>query len=360
MTKEAKGPSIKTIADNLGLATNTVSRALRGLHYVSPKTMERVQAEAAKLGYVPNSAARALVLGSANSLGLVITNPSNPFYSELISAVERRSRQQDFTLHMMVSEENLENEERAVDIMLRWRVDGAIVVPTQVATDPWQRFVRGGGHLLCVNRPLVDVDSDFIGVDYEQGAFEAANHLIVNGFGPILVFEEDLAVSTVESRIAGVRRAVQESDGQFDDASILRIESPREHDSTLPWVPQSAYEAALEVLPHLSKGTGIVTGTDFLALGIYRAAAETGRQIGKDIGVVGQGDHPFAAFLTPGLTTLKPPARDIGFAAVDRMAAKTRRGQHSDDNSDSSELPPQQDIHLPILQERGSTVRVLG
>lgn len=357
MTKEAKGPSIKTIADNLGLATNTVSRALRGLHYVSPKTMERVQAEAAKLGYVPNSAARALVLGSANSLGLVITNPSNPFYSELISAVERRSRQRDFTLHMMVSEENLENEERAVDIMLRWRVDGAIVVPTQVDNGPWQRFVGGGGHLLCVNRPLADVASDFIGVDYEQGAFEAANHLMDSGYWPIQVFEEDLAVSTVESRIAGVRRAVERKTDQFDEASILRIESPREYDSTLPWVPQSAYEVALERLPNMSKGTGIVAGTDFLALGVYRAAAETGLQIGRDIGVIGQGDHPFAAFLTPGLTTLKPPARDIGIAAVDRLAEKTQRASSDTDSLDPT---PPQDIYLPILQKRGSTVKEPG
>ncbi|MFT4028732.1 MAG: LacI family DNA-binding transcriptional regulator [Protaetiibacter sp.] len=345
---EARPATIKTIAENLGLTANTVSRALRGMGYVSPTTHERVHAEAQRLGYVPNAAARALVLGSANNLGLVITNPSNPIYSELISAVERRSRQHGYTLNLSVTEESTRNEELAVDAMLRWRVNGVIVVPAQGADDPWERLLAGGIPLVCVNRPLLGIPSDVFGVDYEQGAYDAASHMLDRGYWPLQVFEEDLDITTVHSRIAGIRRAFEDRGKEFREDDLVRVESPRENDSTLPWEPQSAYEWAQLRLRSLPRGAGVIAGNDFLALGVYRAASEYGLHVPEDLGICGQGDHPFSAFLDPGLTTVRAPVHDIGVAAVDRIVERIRR--------DATQLEP---VHRPFPAElvvRGSTL----
>src|SRR6476469_3330548 len=127
----ARRATLKDIATRLGLSVNTVSRALAGKDAVSERTRLLVQVEADRLGYVPNAMAQSLVGGSAMALGLVITNPSNPFYTTLISAIEQRSRRYGYTLVLMVTEENLDNEQRAATALLRWGVDGAIVVPVQ-------------------------------------------------------------------------------------------------------------------------------------------------------------------------------------------------------------------------------------
>lgn len=342
-------PSLKTIAENLGLGTNTVSRALRGGNRVSPATLELVRAEARRIGYVPNSVAQALVRGGrTNQIGLVITNPSNPFYAELISAVERRCRQLGHSLHLMVTEENPENEEYAVDAMLRWQTRSAIVVPSEVSPEPWERLRAAGAHIVAVNRPL-GPPCDYVGIDYEQGAHAATKHLIDSGFWPIRVFEEDLQISTVRARLDGVSRAVREHGGELTEMDIVRVTSPRLDDSTLPWQPRSAYEAALDTVPNVEPGTGIVAGTDLLALGIYRAASESGRSVPGDIGVVGQGDHAFSAFLTPTLTSLQPPATEIGVAAVDLAV---RRLTDPDDDGG-----PVERTFACSLQIRGSSRR---
>lgn len=317
MTGQKPRPSLKTIADNLGLGTNTVSRALRGGNRVSPATLDLVLAEARRIGYVPNSVAQALVQGGqTNQIGLVITNPSNPFYSELISAVERRCRQLGYSLHLMVTEENPENEDLAVDAMLRWQTRSVIVVPSEVSPAPWERLRSSGVHIVAINRRL-GPPFDYVGIDYERGAYQATKHLIDRGYWPIHVFEEDLQISTVRARVDGVARAVREHGGQIAETDIVRVTSPRLDDSTLPWQPRSSYETALGRIPQLEAGTGIVAGTDLLALGIYRASTESGRVVPDDIGLVGQGDHAFSAFLTPALTTLQPPAPAIGLEAVD-------------------------------------------
>lgn len=345
----ARPPTIKTIAQNVGMTANTVSRALRGSGSISPTTRDKILSEARRLGYVPNAAARALVLGSANSLGLVMTNPSNPFYSELFSVVERRSRQDGYMLHLAATEENLQNEESAVDAMLRWRVDGAIVVASQGSDAPWQRLMANGVPMICVNRPLLDVDCELVGIDYEQGAYDAAVHMLEAGHWPLVVFEEDLEITTVHSRIAGVHRACTARGRSPEDVTIVRIESPRENDSTLPWQPQSAYDEARRRLASIPRGAGIIAGNDFLALGVYRAAHELGLSVPEDLGVCGQGDHPFSAFLNPGLTTVRAPVQEIGAAAVDWIIQRIRG---------AGDQAPAHRRFAPELQVRGSTVSV--
>src|SRR5919199_6538001 len=100
---------LKDIAVGLGVSVNTVSRALAGKDAVSEQTRALIQAEAERLGYVPNAMARSLAIGSAMALGLVITNPSNPFYSTLISTIEQRSRVHGYSLVFMATEESLAN-----------------------------------------------------------------------------------------------------------------------------------------------------------------------------------------------------------------------------------------------------------
>lgn len=319
--------TLKDIATSLGLSVNTVSRALAGKDAVSDLTRQRIQAEAERLGYVPNAMARSLVVGSAMAFGLVITNPSNPFYAALVSAIEQRCRQHGYSLVLMVTEENLENEQRAATSLLRWGLDGAIVVAVEQGCAHWQRLQDAGMRLVLINRNLPELECDFIGIDYEGSAYRVATHLLEGGARRVILLEEDLAISSVNDRIKGFQRAITEH--RTLDHMILRVPTRRQESSTLPWDPADAYALATHIAPSLDANSAIMVGSDYFALGLYRALLEGGRAIPGEISVMGYGDHPFAAYLNPPLSSVQLPARKIGSMAVDLLLQQPAHGSVS-------------------------------
>jgi LacI family transcriptional regulator len=319
---QARRVTLQDIATSVGLSVNTVSRALAGKSAVSEGTRAMIRAEAERLGYVPNTMARSLVLGSAMTIGVVITNPSNPFYARLISAIEQRGRAFGYSLLLMVSEENYDNERRAVESMMRWGVDGALVVPVQAEVGHWRRLVSSGTEMVLVNRDLPDFDCDLIGIDYEQGAYDATSHLLDTGVERVYLLEEDLEISTVTARVDGFTRAITERNVAPDLVRVLRVPTRRHASSTLPWEADESYQLARDLVADLPPNCGILVGSDYFALGVYRALSEAGRRVAVDVAVVGFGDHPFSAYLDPGLTSVRLPAERVGTAAVDRLIAR--------------------------------------
>jgi LacI family transcriptional regulator len=315
--RASRRATLRDIAASLGLSVNTVSRALVGKDAVNERTRARIRAEADRLGYVPNAMARSLVMGSAMALGLVITNPSNPFYARLVSAIEQRCRQHGYSLVLMVTEENVDTEVRAATSLLRWGVDGAIAVPVQHGADHWRRLAQAHVPLVLVNRDLIDLDCDFVGLDYEGSAWRATCHLLDTNATSVLLVEEDLAVSSVDARVRGYRRALRERG--ITDEAIIRVPTRRRGSSTLPWDPADAYTLAQQVVRDLEPGTAILAGSDYFALGIYRALLEAGRALPEDVAVMGYGDHPFSAYLNPALSSVRLPAEEIGTTAVDLL-----------------------------------------
>lgn len=329
--------TLKDIAKSLGVSVNTVSRALTGKDSVGEDTRARIKAEAERLGYVPNPMARSLVLGSAMTIGLVITNPSNPFYARLISAIEHRGRDAGYSIMLLLTEESPEGDEAAAQTLLRWGVDGALVVPaTQGHGEHWSRVAEAGIPLVILNRDLPDADLDCVGVDYEQGAYDATRHLVESGARTICLMEEDLPISPVADRTAGFRRALKDARIPRKNGPVLAVPTRRRESLALPWEPADAYRLAQDIVRGDRLPDAIMVGNDYFALGVYRALTEAGMRVGEDVLVGGFGDHPFAAYLNPPLTTVALPAADIGTTAVDLLLGRMR-GQ-DDDQADKQKL----------------------
>lgn len=316
--------TLKDIGDALGLSVNTVSRALSGKDSVSEETRALVQAEADRIGYVPNLQARSLVLGSVMTFGLVITNPSNPFYAQLISAIEMRGRAAGYSLLLVVSDESEEYEATAVDSLLRSAVDGAIVVPVQSdmgrgESSPWSRLERAGIPAVFVNRDLPEFGRDFVGTDNESGAADATRHLIARGARSVMMFEEDLPITTITERIAGFTGAMRAADLAVPDGSVIPIPTRRYEKMALPWQADEAYRVAQRLLDDGARPDAFLVGNDYYALGLYRALTERNLTVPGDVMMVGYGDYPFANFLAPPLSTVRLPAAEVGGTAVDLL-----------------------------------------
>jgi len=346
---EARRPTLRHIAASLGLSVNTVSRALSGKDDVSEHTRRLIRAEADRIGYVPNSLARSLVLGSAMTLGLVITTPSNPFYAQLIHGIEVRGRRHGYSLLLLVTEESEANEERAVESLLQAAVDGALVVPVQGGADPWHRLDAAGIPRVLVNRDLGGGPHDFVGIDYEQGAFEATTHAVAAGARSVWMLEEDLPITTIAGRIAGFRRAMAEAGLPVPEGSVLSVPTRRHESAALPWQPQESYRIAQDVVARPDRPDAVLVGNDYYALGLYRALAERGLRVPEDMLVLGYGDYPFSGYLAPPLTTVRLPAYEVGAAAVDLLVDRMR---------ERSQAPGQKRLLTPELVVRESSTRV--
>ena len=340
----ARRRTLRDIAATLDLSVNTVSRALSGKDSVSEETRQLVRAEADRVGYVPNLRARSLVLGSAMTLGLVITNPSNPFYASLISAIELRGRSAGYSLLLLVSNESEDDEVAAVDSLLRSAVDGAIVVPVQGTANPWPKLARAGIPAVFINREPAGAYGDFVGTDSRRGAYEATKLLLDQGCRALLLLEEDLPISTIENRIAGFTAAMTEAGLAVTDRTVIRIPTRRLEQIALPWQADEAYRIARDILDRGEPIDGFVVGNDYYALGLYRALAERGLAIPGDVRVVGFGDYPFAGYLAPSLSTVKLPAAEVGTSAVELLLARMEQ----------ADKPPTRRLLPPALVVRES------
>lgn len=324
MGGEARRPTLRDIARSLGLSVNTVSRALSGKDSVGEQTRARVRAEADRVGYVPNTLARSLVLGSAMTLGLVITNPSNPFYAQLISGIEVRGRSQGYGLLLLVTDESVDNERRATEALLQSTVDGAIAVPVQADGAHWKRVLGAGVPVVFANRDLPELGCDFVGIDNAQGAYDATRHTIAGGARSVWALEEDLPITTIADRVAGFRRAMAEAGLPVTEQSVIPVPTRRYDSAVLPWQPAEAYQLARELVRRPDRPDAVVAGNDYFTLGLYRALGERGLRVPEDMAVVGYGDHPYAAYLAPPLTTVHLPAQAVGTSAVDLLVSRIR------------------------------------
>lgn len=337
--------TLRDVADRVGLSVNTVSRALAGKDQVSDATREAIRAEAKRLGYVPNSHARSLVSGATMVLGLVITNPSNPFYATLISAVEARCRTAGYSVLLLVTEESQDNEADAVEQLLRFGVDGVLGVPIQHDGDVWTQLAAARIPVVLLSRDIPELGFDFVGIDAERGIADAVARVAAGGVERAWFFEEDLRISTTAARVAGFHRGLDAAGVDRARSLVIKVPTRRTHGASLPWRADEAYRMAVNLITGQNHPDLVVAGSDYFALGIYKALRECGLSVPGDVRVLGNGDHPFAAYLEPALTTVALPAEEVGAVAVDLLLARI---------ADPS-LPRQYRQLVPELMTRDST-----
>lgn len=322
MVRNTVGPRRRTlqdVAEALGLTANTVSRALNDKPGVSATTRALIKAEAERIGYVPNVHARSLVLGSRRTIGVILTDLANPFFADLVSEVEELAVNAGYTLLLLLSDEDPEREQVAIETALRSGVDGIIGVPVQGRNNPWTAVTRAGIPLVLVARELPEMDVDFYSTDNEAGRITAAEAVIERGARDIVLVEEDLRITTVDHRIDGFRRALEAHDIPFDRAQIARVPSRRTARGASLWRGEDAHRVLSDLLDTGHVPDAFLVGNDYFALGLYAALRERGLRVPDDVLVIGWGDYPFSRFLDPPLSTLRLPALEVAHRATGRL-----------------------------------------
>ncbi len=325
-------PTMGDVAAAAGVSLKTVSRVVNGVGYVSAETLASVQAAIDQLGFRRNEFARQLRQGTAATIGLVLEDVADPFYSVLTRAVEDVALEQGYLLLSASSAEDPSRSRRIVESFSSRGADGIILAPAR-GTDP--EFLRGeiaaGCSMVFVDRPVPGIPADTVLAENVGGAREGTAHLIAHGHHRIAFFGDQESVYTATERRTGYCEALEEAGLESDEAMMV-LAAPRE----------APAELIDDVLEAADPPTAIVAGNNRWSVRLLRHLKERGQR--PLPGFVGFDDFELGDVLDPGITVVAQDPATMG-----RLAAELLLRRVAGDEA------PHEHIRLPTrLIVRGS------
>ena len=330
----AKRITMSDVAREAGVSLMTVSRVLNNKGDVSPETRGRVQSVIQTLGYRPSSVARSLVTHRTRTIGLVVPDNANPFFSELARGVEHTAYTNGYSVFLCNTEENAEREKAVLQTLEDKRVDGIILCSSRLGQPELRGAIAGFPAAVLVNRELDGDGVDTILVDDELGGRLATTHLLERGRRRIGF------LTGPEVSWSGAQR-VKGYDAAFAEANIAHSAAWLQ-----PCAPtaEGGRAAARELLQRHPGLTALLCYNDLVAVGAIQGCSDLRLSVPASVCVVGFDDIALAALVTPPLTTCRVSRYDLGCEAMRSLLARF----------DSSSTAPRRVVIHPELVIRAS------
>lgn len=308
----AKRITMSDVARESGVSLMTVSRVLNNKGDVGPETRQRVQAVIRQLGYRPSSVARSLVTSRTRTIGLVVPDNANPFFSELARGVEHTAYANGYSVFLCNTEENAEREKAVLQTLEDKRVDGVILCSSRLGQPELRAAIAGFAGAVLINRELDGDGVDTMLVDDELGGRLATAHLLERGRRRIGF------LTGPEMSWSGTQR-VKGYDAAFAEANITHSAS-----WLLPCAPtvEGGRAGAHELLQRHPGLTALLCYNDLVAVGAIQGCTDLRLSVPASVCVVGFDDIALAALVTPPLTTLRVSRYDLGCEAMNSLLAR--------------------------------------
>ncbi len=306
--------TIKDVAQLAGVSTTTVSHVINGTRFVSDELRQRVYQAMEALNYQPNILARGLRRGDTRTIGLIVPDNSNPFFAELLRAIEDAGFQEGYNVILCNSDGDVDKEAAYIHLLFAKQVDGIIFIAVNNSPGHLSGLLQPDVPVVIVDRDLPLKDTDVILVDNEKGGFDATNYLISLGHHRIACIAGPSGVTPSAERVRGYLRALQEAGICQRDEFIVHGD----------FRFKSGEQAAHQLLSLPDPPTAIFACNDLMAIGAMRALRQCGVTIPEDVSVIGFDDIQLASAVTPSLTTVAQPIAHIGRVAVHHLVARIR------------------------------------
>lgn len=328
--------SVKDVAAAASVSVGTVSNVLNRPDKVAPATVDRVMRAIDELGFVRNDAARQLRAGRSTTVGLIVLDVRNPFFTELARGAEREADRRGLSVLLANSDEDVAREARYLDLFEQQRVRGILISPYQEVGGRLREMRARGIPSVLVDRRSADDLFSSVSVDDELGGYLVAQHLLDTGRRRILFTGGPIDIRQVDDRRRGARRAVDEvSDASLETlpASASQVEDGR------------AAGAEIASRPRAHRPDAVFCANDLVALGVLQSLSAHGIRVPDDIALIGFDDIDFAAAAVVPLSSVRQPSLLMGETALRLLV------EESDDPGRAAE----QVVFEPQLVVRDST-----
>ncbi len=306
--------TIKDIARALGISTSTVSRALRDSYEISPETKQLVLECAEKLNYRPNPIALSLKERRSRSIGVVVCEIANNFFSQIINGIESIAYDRGYNVIISQSHESYEREIIDLQYLASRSVDGLLITLSTETND--LSHLKGlhakGLPIVFFDRITNEINTHKVIVDNFRGAYDATEHLIRNGHKRIAAITNSEFLSITHERVAGYKEALIANGHKLNENFI-------QHCFYGGMIFEEIEDAVNKLFTQRNKPDAIFTTSDKLTVGCLKTLKRRGLKVPDDVSLVGFSNTDIAELLDPPLTVVRQPAFEMGKDATELL-----------------------------------------
>jgi LacI family transcriptional regulator len=324
--------TIREVARQAKVSVGTVSNVLAGSASVRLELRRRVEEVIRELDYHPNQIARSLKTRQTRTLGMVISDITNPFYPQIVRGAEDAAMLHGYLLFILNTDENAERERRALSLLRAQRVDGLLLTVAPGLKDMTHvtQFRDSGLRIVCIDRSVPGIDLDLVSADNVHGARMCTQHLLSRGHRRIGFLGGSPGVRTAQQRLEGYEQTLRNAGVPVDPKLV------RHGDFRL----ESGYRLSKQMLLEADPPTALFASNAMMGFGALKAIQELGLRCPEDVALAAFDEVPFGDVIQPRLTVVAQPAYEMGRAGTELLIARL-------EGREKSPVP----VHLTLTPE---------
>lgn len=303
--------TIRDVARLADVSVATASKVANKKGSVSEKLTQRVLSAMEALDYRPNEIARSLKVQQSQTIGMIIPDVTNAFFTDVIRGVESEARTRGYSLILCDSNEDPALEQINLNTLIARRVDGVLLSSSNVYGSE-HRTARRRFPMVFYDRVPPGFAGSAVVTDNVGAAYEGTRHLIDIGHRRLAIITGRLNLSNGQDRLEGFRKALQQAGLPLHDEYLQQGD----------FLIEGGYRCGLNLLRLPIPPTAIFSCNNQMTLGLMRAMSERGIDCPKDISILGFDDFDWAANFRPRLTTLAQPSLEMGKQAAQMLLRK--------------------------------------
>ncbi|MFN8252869.1 MAG: LacI family DNA-binding transcriptional regulator [Ferruginibacter sp.] len=306
--------TIKDIGKALGLSTSTVSRALRGSYEISAETKKLVLEYAEKINYRPNPIALSLKERRNHSIGIIVCEIANNYFSQAINGIESIAYNRGYHVIISQSHESYERETVIVDHLASRSVDGLLVSLSSGTKDytHLKQLYEKGLPIVFFDRIAGEINTHKVIADNFKGAFDATEHLIQNGFRRIAHITSAPYLSISVERLEGYKEALRKNNIEYDEKLVQFCDNGGMNYDEVE-------DALKKLFKQKPKMDALFTAGDRITTTTMQALQKLNKKIPEDVGVIGFTNTNLGDIFNPPLSVVRQPAFEIGQVATELL-----------------------------------------